>query len=200
MSTETRKYELKARAERQEETRRRIVDATRELHEEVGPARTTVAEIARRAGVQRLTVYNHFPDDADLFAACSASYMSDHPFPDLGYALAFEDPLDRVREVLRRLYARYRETEPMMGKVQRDRLMMPTLDAQASKTIDANLAELASALANGFPARDRHRERLRATIRLALDFWTWSRLDREGLDDSAAAKLTADLVAAAAAP
>ena len=67
MSSESRKYELKARAEKQADTRRRIVEATSELHEEVGPARTTVAEIARRAGVQRLTVYNNFPNETELF-------------------------------------------------------------------------------------------------------------------------------------
>ena len=53
MSSQMRKYELKARAEKQAATRRRIVEATSALHEEVAPARTTVAEIARRAGVQR---------------------------------------------------------------------------------------------------------------------------------------------------
>jgi AcrR family transcriptional regulator len=199
VSTQTRRYELKARAERQEETRRRIVEATEQLHEEVGPARTTVAEIARRAGVQRLTVYNHFPDEAELFAACSKSYMSAHPFPDLDDAFALEDPSERVHVVLRRVYARYRETEPMIGKIQRDRLLMPALDAQASHSIDARMAELSSGLASGFPARGRGRKPLQATLRLALDFWTWRRLDREGLDDSAAAKLMADLVAASAA-
>src|SRR5215207_2720166 len=107
MSTERRPYQLKERAKRQEETRRRIVDATVELHEEVGPARTTVSEIARRAGVQRLTVYKHFPDDAELFAACSGQYLEAHPWPDMGPALALEDPVERVRAVLNRLYPRY---------------------------------------------------------------------------------------------
>jgi AcrR family transcriptional regulator len=65
-----RKYELKARADRQAETRRRITEATVALHEEVGPARTTVTEVARRAGVTRLTVYNNFPEERELFAAC----------------------------------------------------------------------------------------------------------------------------------
>jgi AcrR family transcriptional regulator len=100
MSNEKRKYELKARAENQDRTRERIVAATAELHEEVGPARTTVAEIARRAGVQRLTVYNHFPAEAQLFAACSAHWLSGHPPPDPTPALALEDAADRLRAVL----------------------------------------------------------------------------------------------------
>ncbi|MBV8944057.1 MAG: helix-turn-helix transcriptional regulator, partial [Solirubrobacterales bacterium] len=69
MSSEKRRYQLKARAESQRQTRERIVRATMELHREVGPAQTTIAEIARRAGVQRLTVYNHFPEEAELFEA-----------------------------------------------------------------------------------------------------------------------------------
>src|SRR4051795_10199971 len=79
---EKRTYELKERARKQAETRRRIVEATVALHQEVGPARTTVAEIARRAGVQRLTVYNHFPDERELFGACSAHFIGGHPPPD----------------------------------------------------------------------------------------------------------------------
>jgi AcrR family transcriptional regulator len=82
MSSEKRKYELKARAESQEETRRRIVEATVALHQEVGPARTTVSEVARRAGVNRVTVYNHFPDDLDLFAACQRHFLAEHPLPE----------------------------------------------------------------------------------------------------------------------
>ena len=52
-----RKYEMKRRAERQEETRQRITEATVELHEALGPAKTTISAIAEKAGVQRLTVY-----------------------------------------------------------------------------------------------------------------------------------------------
>src|SRR6476620_7794449 len=67
----TRRYELKRRAERQDETRQRIVDATIELHQTIGAAQTTVSEIAKRAGVGRVTVYRHFPDEETLFNACS---------------------------------------------------------------------------------------------------------------------------------
>src|SRR5829696_3197682 len=79
---EKRKYEMKKRAERQRETRRRIVEATVELHRTRGPANTTISEIAQRAGVNRLTVYNHFPDITDLLRACSRSWTERHPAPD----------------------------------------------------------------------------------------------------------------------
>ena len=121
MSTQKRKYELKARAARQGQTRQRIVEATVALHQEVGPARTTVAEIARRAGVQRLTVYNHFPDLDALLPACTAHWMAEHPQPDLTAAAAPADPAERLRAVLTALYGWYRETAPMQRRPQRAR-------------------------------------------------------------------------------
>jgi AcrR family transcriptional regulator len=196
VSTQKRRYELKARAETRRETRERIVQATMELHKEVGPARTTVAEIARRAGVQRLTVYNHFPEDVELFGACQAHWMGLHPLRDLSAALAAPEPTERVRAVLRAFYAWYRDTAPMAEKIQRDRGTVPALDTLMTQTADARLDELTAALAGGFRTRGRRAERQRAVIRLALDFWTWRRLEREGVDDAAAADLMAGLVAA----
>jgi AcrR family transcriptional regulator len=196
MSNEKRKYELKARAESRQRTREGIVRATMELHREVGPAKTTVAEIARRAGVQRLTVYNHFPEDAELFGACQAHWIGLHPLPDFSSALARPDPADRVRAVLTGYYGWYRETAPMAEKVQRDRGAVPALDDLMAQTADQRLDQLTEALAGGFRSRGRRAQRRRALIRLALDFWTWRRLDREGLDDAAAADLMAELAAA----
>ena len=105
MSSEKRKYELKERAESQQRTRQRIAKAAAELHEQVGPAETTVAEIARRAGVSRLTVYKHFPDDAALYPACAAHHIAENPLPDFDAALAPEDPVERVRSLLTTVYA-----------------------------------------------------------------------------------------------
>ena len=196
MSIQTRKYELKARAESQRETRERIAGAAAELHEEVGVARTTVAEIARRAGVQRLTVYNHFADLSDLLPACSAHYAIQHPRPDLGPALALEDPVARVRAVLAAMYGWYGETEPMLEKLYGDRSSVPALDQFMRANGDRAVAELADALAAGFAARGPRAERLRALVALALDFGSWRRLNREGLDDPAAAELMSSAIAA----
>src|SRR3954447_17723216 len=121
MSTEKRKYEKRARAEQQEETRRRIAAATAELHSTVGPAHTTIAEIAKRAGVQRPTVYNNFPTEKELFAACQAHFMTESPPPLL-------DPADGLETVLRRLYRWWRANQGMSGNVARDRGAMPELD------------------------------------------------------------------------
>jgi AcrR family transcriptional regulator len=198
MSSEmTRKYELKARAESQRRTRERIVEATMELHEEVGPARTTVAEIARRAGVQRLTVYNHFPEDEELFRACGGHWMSLHPRPDLSEALAVSEPKRRAREVLEAFYGWYRANESMVERIQRDRNLIPALDSVVRDSTDAPLAQLAEALAGGFGANARKAAAARTLARVALEFWTWRRLAHEGLTDAAAARLMADAVACA---
>ena len=167
-----RKYELKARAERQAETRRRITEATVALHEEVGPARTTVAEVARRAGVTRLTVYNNFPEERELLASCQGHWLELHPLPPF-------DPSSGVEAVLRSLYGWYRETARMAENVRRDRLTVPALDALLRETADAQMAGLAEALGGG------------PLVGLALDFWTWRRLAAEGLKDDQAASLMA---------
>jgi AcrR family transcriptional regulator len=193
MSSEKRKYELKARAQAQQQTRERIVRATMELHEEVGPAHTTIAEVARRAGVQRLTVYNHFPHEAELLGACQAHWLGLHPPPDIGPALGCTDPLRRVATVLGAFYAWYRETAAMAEKVQRDREALPALDTLLQQTGDAALDELAAGLADGSAGASGGRTR-RPMIRLALDFWTWRRLAHEGLDDAEAAALMAAAV------
>jgi AcrR family transcriptional regulator len=167
-----RKYELKARAEKQANTRRRITEATVALHQEVGPAKTTVAEVARRAGVTRLTVYNNFPEERELFAACQGHWMELHPLPQL-------DPSEGAEVVLRALYRWYRETARMAENVRRDRGSVPALDELLRETADARMAALAQALGGGPLAP------------LALDFWTWRRLTAEGLGDDAAAALMA---------
>ncbi len=189
MSSQTRKYELKARAESQRETRDTIAGAAAELHEELGVAKTTVAEIARRAGVSRLTVYNHFADLNELIPACSAHYMAEHPLPDFASGLALEDPRERVDAVLGRLYAWYREAEPMFGKLFTDRATVPELDRFMEQNIDRMLAELATDLAAAFGARGRRAVRLKALVRVAVDFFTWRRLTDGDLGDQAAAEV-----------
>jgi AcrR family transcriptional regulator len=201
MSTQNknRKYQLRARAEGQERTRERIAKAASGLHEEVGPAETTVAEIARRAGVSRLTVYKHFPDNAALYPACSAHYLSEHPLPDFQAALAPEDPTERVRSLLRTVYVGwYRTSGPMMRNLQRDRHLDPALDEFMRANSDAALGRLTDAATAGFELEAHRAARLRALIRVSLDFWTWERLSGDGLEDEAAAELMTEAIASLA--
>ena len=182
VSTQKRRYELKARADAQRATRERIAAAAVSLHEEVGFAKTTVADIARRAGVQRLTVYNHFPDLDALLPACTAHWSAEHPMPDLAPAFALPDPAERLRTALTLLYGWYRETAPMQRRVFGERATVPELDAWMARSGDQALDQLTTALAAGLN---------RPLVALALSFWTWDRMDREGLDDAAAAELMA---------
>ena len=115
-----RKYELKKRAEEMAETHLRITEAAIELHGTVGPSRTTLSAVAKRAGVERRTLYRHFPTEADLFAACSAHYFAANPWPDLAAWRAIRDPEQRLARALDELYAYYERTEPMFSNVLRD--------------------------------------------------------------------------------
>src|SRR4051812_16406487 len=185
-----RKYELKARAEAQEETRRRIVGATVGLHQEVGPAKTTISEVAKRAGVQRLTVYNNFPDEASLLGACSAHWVGQHPPPDPAAWQSIRDPVRRARAALNALYRYYRETERMSANVLRDAETMPALAAILEQGrgafIGAVRDDLASAWERGGPPNGA----LRAALAVAIGFETWRALTREeGLSDEQAADL-----------
>jgi AcrR family transcriptional regulator len=195
VSSQKRKYEQKARAEAQERTRQKIAAAAAELHEEVGIGHTTVADIARRAGVQRLTVYNHFADLDALLPACSAHFLEHHPPPDPGPLLAVKDPAERVRALLAAFYPWYRENERMQLRVHGERSTVPELERWMARTADASRAALANALTAGFGRRSRPAERLHALIAVALDFWTWHQLSRQGLSDDDAADLMADAVA-----
>lgn len=191
----TRKYELKKRGEQLEETRRRITQAAVELHQIVGPAATQISEIARRAGVQRVTVYNHFPDDASLLSACSAHWRALHPTPDPAAWTEIEDPTERLQTALRALYAWYRETEPMTGNVLRDMERLAALRAIIDNGLGRYLEAVRASLAEPFNARGRRRKRLEATLFAATDFRLWQALAPVG--DAEAADLAAKLVLAA---
>ena len=110
MTAEKRPYRMKRRAELEEQTRRRITESTVALHEELGPARTSISAVAERAGVRRSTVYRHFPDDETLFAACSSHWRAANPPPDPSAWAAIEDPGERTETALRRRAGEQRET------------------------------------------------------------------------------------------
>lgn len=188
----TRSYELGRRAESQDETRRRIIDATIELHQTIGPAATTVTDVARRAGVGRVTVYRHFPDEATLSRACSGTYFAQHPFPDLAAWAAIDDPGERTRAGLTEAYAYHRANEAMFSHVLADAREHPVMAPYHRYWADA-----ADTLLAGRGARGRRRVMLRAAIALALSFDTWRTLAREQeLTDAQAVELMLPLTGA----
>jgi AcrR family transcriptional regulator len=198
-SSPKRKYELKKRAEEMAETHRRITEAAIELHGTVGPSRTTMSAVAKRAGVERRTLYRHFPTEADLFVACSTHYFSANPWPDLGNWRAIRDPQKRLERALDELYAYYERTEAMFSNVLRDAEVVDfARDAMAP--LHAYLDEAAEILTIGRPVRGRRRQLLRGALRHALAFSTWHSLATNRIARSDAAKLITALVEAAATP
>ncbi len=183
-----RKYELRQRAEQAADTRRRIIETVVAMHLTVGPAATTISEVARRVGVQRQTVYNHFPEEQELFAACSAHWRELHPAPDPS---AWTD----VREGLHALYAWYRETEPMTANVLRDAGVLPALQAVLEPGFAAYLESVRGSLARPF-GRSR---RVAAVVAVAADFHVWRSLKELG-DDEAAELMTSLVEEAARSP
>jgi AcrR family transcriptional regulator len=170
-----RKYRLQQRAAEMAATRQRIVRAAVHLHGSVGPARTTLSAVARQAGVQRHTVYRHFPTEADLFAACSADFFTAHPAPELELWRMVGDPRERLARALDELYAYYELTEPMFSNVLRDAELVDAVRPAIVPWLDF-LARAADILAVGWPARGRRRRVLEAALRHAVDFQMWRSL------------------------
>ena len=179
------------RAKSVEETRRRIVEAAVELHEQVGPARTSLSSIAERAGVERQTYYRHFPDQRSLYSACSGLWIERNPPPDPDLWSGIEDPEQRLRHGLRELYAYYDANEGMISSALRDAEIHPMTQEMLSGGLGAGVAKMSAALAAGRAGGGN----TRAAIDLALSFATWRTLVREsGLSTDRAADLMAKIV------
>jgi AcrR family transcriptional regulator len=182
------------RAEQMEETRQRIVEATVKLHESVGLAATTIAAIADLAGVTRLTVYRHFPDEAALFGACSADWLSRQRPPDPSAWSLIADPAERLATGLADLYRFYRAGAAMLSHLYRDLATLPPELRQAIRDRDGNHADLLAAPFGGAAAEQR---RIRAVIGHAISFWTWQSLCvDQGLPDGDAVRVMVGAVQA----
>jgi AcrR family transcriptional regulator len=194
------KYELKKRAERQEETRLRIVRATLELHETIGPALTTRSAIAERAGVGRPTVYAHFPDDLSLGLACSSLGLTENPLPDIGPWEEIADPERRFRTALGELYGYFRLREGLLANIQRDQDLPHRRDhpdvQQIMRPIVEHWARMHKVLAEGWETREGQAPSLVfGAIGVALDFQSWRTMVRkQGMTDEQAVELMAGMV------
>ena len=191
----SREYKKRKRAESEAQTKQRITEATMLLHETVGPARTTVSGVAEEAGVQRATVYRHFPDEEALVDACSSHWLSIHPPPDPGQWMAISDPDERLRAALRDMYAYYSETGETLEKLVRDSPRVPAI-AKRMRIRTAALDQLADLLMTGRGLRGARRRRVRAAIGHGLQLETWrSLVGDQGLSPADAADLIAKLAA-----
>jgi AcrR family transcriptional regulator len=194
--TSPRAYRKRKRAEREEETRRRITGALVELHRTVGPANTKVIEVAERAGVSRMTVYNHFPTEADLIQACSAHWAADHPLPDPSGWEGIADATERLCVGLRELYGWYRGTEDMMGNILRDAAIIEPLGDMMEVFWWPYVEEVVRVLAAGRRPTTTGTGEVQTVLRLVVDFGTWRVLSRSGIEDERAVELVVRMVEA----
>ena len=190
-----RSYTMRARRDGVDQTRLRITEATMRLHEEVGPGATTVSAVADLAGVTRVTVYRHFPDEESMVRACSGHWRALHPRPDAAAWASIDDPVQRVRTALSETYAWAGDAAPMMSKIYRDLHLMP---AFVGESLSQELQSRVTILRKGFRARGRTSQRLRAALAHALDFRTWHSLCvLSGLSNDEAVELMLAAVSAA---
>jgi len=186
-----RKYTKTLRAEQQEQTRQRIVDALIALHQEVGPAATSVKAVAEKAGVQRLTVYRHFPDDASLFQACTSHWLQLHPPPEPSAWHDISDPAQRCATALSLFYRYYRRTEAMWSASYRDLDHVQALQPPMAE-FEAYLDQIRDEMLKAWQPRRSVRAPLKTTLRHALDFQTWRSLKNQKLGDDKITRLVCD--------
>jgi AcrR family transcriptional regulator len=199
-SGKRRSYRKRVRAEHEAQTRLRITEAAVRLHGTIGPARTTVSGVAEEAGVQRATVYRHFPDEESLFLACSAHWAALNPPPDPSGWSRIADVEERLREALTELYRWYAWAEPMLVNVRRDAPLVPAMRPAGARFAE-RLEAMRAALLRGRRERGARRRGVAAAIGHALTFETWRSLVRvEGLEEEDAVVLMLGLVADAEKP
>jgi AcrR family transcriptional regulator len=185
----SRTYTLKRRAEQQAETRLRIVEAAVDLHGQFGPALTTLSMVAERAGVQRHTLYAHFPDERSLFMACSGLAMERDPLPDASAWRSIADRSERLRTGLGAIYAWYERNANLVGCVLRDGEFHPLTREISDLRFGPFMAAYEHVLGTKLNTRQR------AMLQLALSFFTWRTLMRESaLKPAAAARAMAHAI------
>lgn len=190
----TRSYRQVARAGAHRRTHERIVDAAEAYYRATTIAPANFSAIAKGAGVQRLTLYRHFPDDAALLRAVLDRWHARHPLPADRWSTV-ADPRQRLRVALDSLYQYYAGAEPTIALLSaaRDRhiIVADWLDA-----VDRRLAAFRDRLAAGWGVTGRAQQWLGAVVGHTLDSSTWRSLVRQGgLSSTDAARLMARWVA-----
>ena len=165
-----RTYTLKKRAEKQADTRLRIAEAAIELHRTIGPANTTLSMVAERAGVQRHTLYAHFPDERSLQQACSGLHLERNPLPDAEPWRAISSPKQRLESGIGEIYRWYERNSDIAGCVLRDAEFHAPTRETAEQRFGPAMAAYAEVLAEGISPASR------PMLGVALSFYTWRTL------------------------
>lgn len=187
-----RRYDRSGRAAAAEETRRRIVAATGELHAEQGVLATSWEDIAKRAGVAVGTVYRHFPSLDDLLPACGDVAMERLELPGreevaqrLAGARSFRE---RVRRTVAEAYGVYERGGDVIGAIRRERDRLARLQEDHERIEAALDAIVEVGLGDGI-SRDDAR-----VVRALLDLGAWRALRDRGVTGPDAVETTAELL------
>jgi AcrR family transcriptional regulator len=180
-----RKYDMTRRASAAAETRRRIVDATLELHGEQGIAATSWDDIAARAGVGVGTVYRHFPSLDELIPACGEITRERIALPDPSLFDGLDTPAERLEHLVREAFAIYERAAPQLRAIRSEPDVHPNV-AEAGEAVEAALTALVDAAVE--PAADR------AVVRALIDLGTWQALRDQGLGQTEAVAAIAGLL------
>ena len=165
-----------------------------ELHQAVGPARTTVSAIAQKVGVQRHTSNAHFPETKDLYQACTAHYLERNPLPEPSRWEEIPGSEERLRVALSEVYAYYGGSEAMLTNVLRDMPFDPVLQ-QNNVLLLRHWEAMRDTIADAFEASGEQCLALLAAIALALELQTWRTLvGQQGLEEDRAVELMVGMV------
>lgn len=181
MKKRKRNYVQTIRRERQDQTRLQIVEALVALHEEIGPRNTTVAAVAARAGVQRLTVYRHFENEGAMLQACSSHWSAQNPPPQQDAWNQIRGTEPRVRAALLAIANYYSENHKMLFKVYRDASEVKPL-AAIINGFDSYFSRIADDLASHI-MKGKKNETLKSVARHLVRFSTWQSLSKEKLSN-----------------
>jgi AcrR family transcriptional regulator len=184
-----RKYDMTRRASAVAQTRRRIVDATRELHTEQGIAATSWDDIAARAGVGVGTVYRHFRSLDELIPACGEVSMRVIALPDPDDAPSLfdgaDDTAERIERLVREVFAVYERGAPQLWAMRNEPQAHRGV-AESGAHVEASLTALVDAAA----ATDRR------IVRAMIDLGTWQALRDQGLEPAEAVAAVTEMLAA----
>jgi AcrR family transcriptional regulator len=115
-----RSYSLGKRAIQQADTRRRILDAARELFQERGVSGTTMQDIARRADVAPGTVANHFGSRDALATEVIGGILGDLQMPTPDLFDGVDDLEVRIHLMVRELARFFERSNPWWQASQRE--------------------------------------------------------------------------------
>jgi AcrR family transcriptional regulator len=130
--------------------------------------------LADRAGVQRHTLYAHFPDERSLYMACSGLVEERDPLPDAAPWRGIADRREHLTTGLRAVYDWYGRNAALLACVLRDAEHHALTREISTIRFAPHMADYREVLGAKLSVKQR------AMLHLALSFFTWRTLVRDG--------------------